>query len=197
MKSFLVAMNLILLALVGYLYYLHFNSNKKSTTFINVMKDSSGQSKARVAYIDLDSLQANYDYYKKLKAESDKKQEAATNEIVGLQNKYQAKAGQYQQKGSTMTQKEQDDAMKDLGGMQQSFQKRKQELDNELYSYTSKLKEDILTRIQNFLKEYNKDNKYDYVFSYEPGFMFYKDSTLNITKDVVEGLNEKYSKEKK
>jgi outer membrane protein len=197
MKTFLVFSNIILLALVGYLYYLHFNSNKKSTTFINVMKDSAGQSKSRVAYIDLDSLQANYDYYKKLKVESDKKQEDATNEIVSLQNKYQAKAGQYQQKGQTMTQKEQDEAMKDLGTMQQNFQQRKQQLDNELYTYTSKLKEDILTRIQTFLKDYNKDSKYDYIFSYEPGFMFYKDSTLNITKDVVEGLNERYSKEKK
>ena len=196
MKNFLVASNIILLALVGYLYYLHFNSNKKSSTTYTI-KDSAGQSRARVAYIDLDTLQSNYDYYKKLKAESDKKQEAATKEILSLQNRYQTRTAQLQQKGATMTQQEQEAAMKELGGMQQAFQNRKQELDTELYNYTSKLKEDILSRIQNFLKEYNKDSKYDYIFSYEPGFMFYKDSTLNITKDVVEGLNTIYSKEKK
>ena len=54
MKNFLVVSNIILLALVGYLYYLHFNSNKKSTTTYAV-KDSAGQSRARVAYIDLDT----------------------------------------------------------------------------------------------------------------------------------------------
>jgi outer membrane protein len=58
------------------------------------------------------------------------------------------------------------------------------------------MKEDILSRIQNFLKDYNKDGKYDYIFSYEPGFMFYKDSSLNITNDVIAGLNALYVKNK-
>ena len=81
--------------------------------------------------------------------------------------------------------------------MQQDLQVKKQSLDNDLYSYNSKMKEDILTRIQNFLKDYNRDGRYDYILSYEPGFMFYKDSTLNITKDVVTGLNDLYAKNKK
>ena len=59
------------------------------------------------------------------------------------------------------------------------------------------MKEDILTRIQDFLKVYNSDGRYDYVFSYEPGFMFYKDSALNITGDVIKGLNDLYAKNKK
>ncbi len=59
------------------------------------------------------------------------------------------------------------------------------------------MKEDILSRIQNFLKDYNKDGRYSYIFSYEPGFMFYKDSTLNITPDVITGLNNLYSENNK
>ena len=59
------------------------------------------------------------------------------------------------------------------------------------------MKEDVLIRIQNFLKVYNKDGKYSYIFSYEPGFMFYKDSTLNITPDVIAGLNALDSANKK
>ncbi len=78
----------------------------------------------------------------------------------------------------------------------QSLQERKQVLDNELYGYNTKMKEDILNRIQNFLKDYNKDQRYDYIFSYEPGFMFYKDSSLNITPDVIQGLNALYEKNK-
>ena len=81
--------------------------------------------------------------------------------------------------------------------MQQDLQSRKQEIDNDLYNYNSKMKEDILTRIQDYLKQYNKDGRYSYIFSYEPGFMFYKDSTLNITPDVIAGLNDLYSENKK
>ncbi|MEJ7676074.1 MAG: hypothetical protein WKF59_26075 [Chitinophagaceae bacterium] len=47
------------------------------------------------------------------------------------------------------------------------------------------------------MKEYNNDGRYDYVFSYEPGLMFYKDSALNITSDVINGLNNLYAKNKK
>jgi len=87
--------------------------------------------------------------------------------------------------------------MKEINLMQQGLQEKKQALDNDLFNYNSKMKEDILTRIQNFLKEYNKDGRYDYIFSYEPGFMFYKDTALNITKDVITGLNEEYLRKKK
>lgn len=196
MKALLI-LNIILICLVGYLYYLHFRSVQKQEWHIN-QNNSRVQQKTgfKVAYIDLDSLQYNYSYYKKIKTEFERRQAAANDEIGSMQKKYQARAMQLQQKGSTMNQQEQEAAMQEINKMQQDLQTRKQVIDNDLYNYNSKMKEDILTRIQNFLKQYNKDGKYAYIFSYEPGFMFYKDSTLNITPDVVAGLNDEYSKNK-
>ena len=198
MKNFLLIINIVLLILVGYLYYLQFGSHKNNAakevrSFVNdnPAKDS------RVAYIDLDSLQSNYSYYQKIKTDFERKQAAANNEIAAMQKKYQNRAMQLQQKAPTMNQKEQEEAMQEINKMQQDMQSRKQSIDNELYNYNSKMKEDILNRIQNFLKEYNKDGKYSYIFSYEPGFMFYKDSTLNITPDVIVGLNKLDSTNKK
>ncbi len=190
MKNVLLIINIVLLCLVGYLYYLHFNSAKIPEVHSNPINAENRQKESsKVAYIDLDSLQSNYSYYKKIKTDFEQKQSAANNEIGGMQKKYQTRAMQLQQKSSTMNQQEQEAAMQEINKMQQDLQSRKQEIDNDLYNYNSKMKEDILTRIQNFLKDYNKDGKYSYIFSYEPGFMFYKDSTLNITPDVVEGLN--------
>jgi outer membrane protein len=103
---------------------------------------------------------------------------------------------QLQQKAATMNQQEQANAMEEINKMQQQLQERKQGIDNDLFNYNSKMKEDILNRIQDFLKVYNKDGRYSYIFSYEPGFMFYKDSTLNITPDVIAGLNELAEKKK-
>ena len=146
--------------------------------------------KAKVAYIDMDSLQGNYIYYKKLKADFEKKQATANDEIAGMQKKYQTRAMQLQQKAAGMSQQEQEAAMQEINKMQQDLQARKQTIDNDLYNYNSKMKDDILQRIESFLKVYNKDGRFSYIFSYEPGFMFYKDSTLNITPDVINGLNE-------
>ena len=52
-------------------------------------------------------------------------------------------------------------------------------------------------QIEEYLTTYNKDKGYAYIFSYEPGFIFYKDSIYDITMDVVTGLNEKYKSTKK
>ncbi|MEO8569264.1 MAG: OmpH family outer membrane protein [Ginsengibacter sp.] len=198
MKNILLAINIILILLVGFLYYLYFSNTKKSTSpIIHSSAVNHANQSAKVAYIDLDSLQNNYTYYKKIKAEFEKKQEAANNEITSLQKKYQSRAMQLQQKGPTMSQPEQESAMQEMNKMQQDLQAKKQGIDNDLYNTNSKMKEDILSRIQNYLKEYNKDGKYSYIFSYEPGFMFYKDSTLNITPDVIAGLNELYNENKK
>jgi outer membrane protein len=198
MKNILLAINILLLVLVGYLYYLHFSQSKSNH---NQSPSSSSteykNEKSKVAYIDLDSLQNNYGYYQKLKKAFEQKQASANDQITALQKKYQSRAMQLQQKAATMSPSEQQEAMQEINKMQQDLQERKQNIDNDLYNENSKLKEDILTRIQNFLKDYNKDGKYSYIFSYEPGFMFYKDSTLNITQDVIVGLNQLDSSNKK
>ena len=197
MKNFLMISNFILLFLVAVLYYLYFKTNKKEVVPQSKTISSSTINKGnKVAYIDLDSLQSNYQYYKKIKGEYERKQVASNDEITNMQKRYQNRAMQLQQKGPTMNQQEQEAAMKEINQMQQDLQTKKQSLDNELFNYNSKMKEDILSRIQNFLKEYNKDGKYDYIFSYEPGFMFYKDTSLNITNDVIAGLNALYVKNK-
>ena len=199
MKHFSLLLNVVLLLLVGYLYFDKFSSSTKRSSVASTQKckDSSTHHGNKVAYIDLDSLQSSYEYYKLLKADFEKQQASSNNQVADLQRRYQARAMQLQQKGPTMNQQDQESAMKEINQMQQGLQEKKQSLDNELFNYNSKMKEDILTRIQNFLKEYNKDGRFDYIFSYEPGFMFYKDTALNITRDVVTGLNEEYLSAKK
>lgn len=189
MKNILLTVNIILLILVGILFYLHFKDQKPQAAAKEGVASKTVDKPWKVAYIDMDSLQNNYKYYQKVKSEFERKQNAANDEIASLQKKYQARAMQLQQRGPSMSQQEQEDAMKEISQMQESLAARKQGMDNNLYNENTKMKDDILSRIQNFLKEYNKDGKYAYIFSYEPGLMFYKDSTLNITNDVVVGLN--------
>lgn len=200
MKNILLVINLVLLGLVGYLYFLHFSNNSNETVSIeNTNSDEkiAENAKARIAYINLDSLQEHYVYYEKIETDFEKKQKDANNEIVRLQKKYQNRTAELQNKAATMTMQEQENAMQEINKMQQDFQAERQSIDNELYEYNTKMKEDILNRLQNFLLDYNKDGRYSYIFSYEPGLMFYKDSTLDITLDVIAGLNARYAKEQK
>lgn len=198
MKNALLIINVLLILLVGYLYFLQFGNKKTQKTSVpkSEIADTLNK-KVNIAYIDLDSLQNNYTYYKKIKVDFEKKQSSANNEITNMQKRFQNRAMELQQKAQNMNQQEQENAMQEMNKMQNDLQVRKQDIDNELFEYNTKMKDDILFRIQEFLKTYNKDGKYSYIFSYEPGFMFYKDSSLDITPDVIKGLNELYSAEKK
>ena len=196
MKNALLILNILLLVLVAYLYFLQFGNKKSLKTAEPKTELADSSDRVKIAYIDIDSLQSNYAFYKQIEADFKKKQTSANNELSNMEKKFQNRASQLQEKAQTMTPQQQENAMQEMNKMQNDFQQRKQTIDNELFVYNNKMKEDILVRIQDFLKDYNKDGRFSYIFSYEPGFMFYKDSTLDITPDVIVGLNELYSKEK-
>ncbi len=193
----------VLLVLIGILFYFHFTEKKNSgsvTSRSAAMADTSAASSsvsARIAYINIDTLQNNYKYYQQIKMELDGKEKSAENQIMLLQKKFQDRTSQLQQKAAQMSQKEQESAMIEINKMQQDFQAKQQSLHEGLAEYNQKMKDQLLAKIEDYLKVYNNDGRYSYIFSYEPGFMFYKDSTLDITADVVKGLNEQFEKEKK
>jgi outer membrane protein len=195
MKHISTVLNVVLLAAVAYLYYHNFSGKSKTavTTDKNAGVAKSGAGTAvpqgHIAYIEIDSLHENYLYYKAQKDELERRQKAATNELEEKEKKFRSRTAQLQQQAQGMTPQQQEAAGQEIQGMQQDFEKRKQQLDNDLFDLSNNMKKNVLKKVQDFLMEYNKDKKYDYILSYEPGFMFYKDSSLNITRSVIEGLN--------
>ena len=94
-----------------------------------------------------------------------------------------------------MTQAEGEQAQQEYQAMQQNFQSRKQALEQELYKSTEDLKSNIRRKIEDFLKDYNKQKNFSYIIQYDASsFIYNKDSTYNITDEVVNGLNAAYKK---
>jgi outer membrane protein len=52
--------------------------------------------------------------------------------------------------------------------------------------------ESIQKNLKKFLAEYNKEKQFQYILTTGSGidYLIYKDSTLDITKDVIKGMNE-------
>ena len=195
MKQLSLALNVILLVLVAILFYLHFNSEKKKavvTTTKPVASSSAMQD--QIAYFDMDSLQANYKYFKDAEAQLKSKQQSITAELTGLEREYQKKMGEWQQKGPTMSQAEADAAQREKARMEQKYQTRRQVLEEGLAKQSMDINKDIKLKIETFLKEYNKDNRYAYILAYMPELIYYRDSTNDITKDLLNGLNDSYKK---
>src|SRR5579871_5361012 len=194
MKNFSSIISVICLALIGVLFFLFYNHTKELKE-ISVKTDKQTASTFRIAYFELDSLEAHYNYFKDAEAQVKTKETAMNNELASMEKGYQKKIAEWQQKGSKMTQAEGQQAQQEYAAMQQNFQSRKQALQEELAKSNTEVMTDIKSRIENYLKEYNKQKSFAFIFSYDPTtIIYYKDSAFNITNDVISGLNASYKK---
>lgn len=196
MKQLSIALNILLLVLVAILFYLHFDSRNKQVVPVQTKATIVPTPGSRIAYFEMDSLQENYTYFKEALNQLKQKEQVMNNELVGLEKSYQKKINEWQQKGASMSQAEADAAQRENAQMQQNYQVRKQAMEEGFAKQSMEFKKDIKNKIEVFLKSYNTEKKYSYILSYEPDFIFLRDTTMNITGDLVRGLNASYKTKK-
>ncbi len=182
--------------LIGILFYLHFSANPpaRAATAKPAATDVAATGDFKVAYFDMDSLAASFAMVLDAKSELARKEEAVNTEKSKMERNYKEKLDRYQAQAATMNQVQSESATKDMMQLQQQIQSRSQALEQDYQEvYTRKMK-DVKERIEAFLKEYNAQKRYTYIVAYEPGLFYYRDSTYDITADVIAGLNEAYKK---
>ena len=203
MKSASLIFNIVLLVLVGILFYWHFSAPKvassaqRQTAASNTGTGTTTQAvgtNCKIAYFEMDSIEKSFSMVKEVKNELSRKEEAINGEMARMEQSYRNKANEYQGKAASMTQVQSEMATKDIMQMQQSLQSRKQALDQEYQDFYMRKMRDVKTKIEAFLKDYNNDKGYAYIFAYEPGLFYYRDTAYNITGDVIKGLNNAYKK---
>lgn len=197
MKNISTILSVIALVLIGVLFYLHFNQDNsiRKSAVNSVQKDSTD---FRIAYFDIDSLQEHYQYFKDISGQVKSKENAIASELSNMQTSYQKKIREWQERGPNMTQAEGEAAQREYAQMQQRFEQRQLTLEQDLQKHKVDMMNDVRKKIEDYLKEYNKNKGYAFILSYEPGFMlYYKDSVYDITNDVISGLNSQYKSNSK
>ena len=196
MKNLSLILNVVLLVAVAILYVLHFSgpgrveskSSSSDTSNVNL----------KVAYINSDSVLKHYEYLKvnrdQLEAKTKKMDQELQNRTVGLRNEITA----YQRNVSSMTLGQARAAEEDLGKKQQNLQMYQQSLQQQLLQEEAKLNKELYERITGFLKGYGQEKGLQVVLKFDPGSdVLYGGESLDITDDVIKGLNEAYVTEKK
>jgi outer membrane protein len=201
MKNASLILNGVLLVAVAVLFYLHFSSNKKPAVSAKVASSSTANGNVpsgdfRIGYFEIDSVNNSFFMVKEVKAELNREEEKMNAELARLQRTYNDRFTQYQSQAQTMSSQESENANRDIVQMQQKFAAAKQQWETRLQGMSMRKMQDVKNKVEEFLKEYNKTKGYAFIFGYEPGFMFYRDSAYDITADLVKGLNEKYKKKK-
>ena len=195
MKNLSLILNVVLLVAVAILYVLHFSNPGKAAT--NSSTSDTSSVNLKVAYIVSDSVLKHYDYLKvnreQLEAKTKKMDEELQSRIVGLRNEATA----YQRNVSSMTLGQARAAEEDLGKKQQNLQLYQQSLQQQLMQEEAKLNQELYERITGFLKGYGQQKGLQVVLKFDPtSDVLYGGEALDITQDVITGLNEAYASEK-
>ena len=195
MKNLSIVLNIVLLVAVAVLFYLHFSTHSSQPAASG--SDSGVVSDLRIAFINSDTVLKYYDYLKfnkeKLESKTKKMNDDYRNRVLSLQNEIQA----YQRNVSNMTLGQARSAEEDLGKKQQNLQLYEQSLQQQMMQEQDKLNRELYERITNFLKTYGKEKGLQVVFKFDQGSdVLYGGEPLDISQDVINGLNEQYKTEK-
>jgi outer membrane protein len=195
MKKGMIVWNVALTVVAAVLLYFHFTGSGGRSA---LTKRAEPVGPFRMAYFEMDSVAANFDLVKELKAEMQKKEEAINADLQKMADNMQRKYEYYQQQANTglMNEKQSEVAGQEMRTLDDQLKNRKQALDAEYGDFVMRRQNEIKSTIEAFLAEYNKEQQYSYIVSYEQGLFYYKDTAYNITADLIKGLNEKYKQGK-
>jgi outer membrane protein len=199
MKNGLLVWNVLLTIAAGYLLITHFTKKKDSPIARDWKQDSLSVGRPfRLAYFEMDSVQANAYMVKDVQAEIEKREKEYSGQLSQYEAAYRNKLQEYQQKerGGTMTQADYEKAQLDLKQLEDRLKGKRQELDQQYQDFVMRSQLNLKKAIEEFISEYNKEKQYTYIVSYEQGLFYYKDTVFNITADLVKGLNQQYKAKK-
>lgn len=197
MKNFTIGLNIVLAIAVAVLFYLHFSSpsaNNASAATGGTKAVPSGNFK--IAYFETDSIQNQFEYFKEIDAELQAKNQANAKVLGDMKSLFASKYQEFQRTGASLSQAEQQAKQQELMNMEKTFQGKEKMMSDEMQDEQFRKMQDVKKKIEDYLKEYNKDKGYAFVFSSSVDLMYLKDSTYNITRDLVKGLNALYKKKK-
>ena len=185
--------NVVLFVLVGVLAIALFLSTKKTTVAPASVNAADG--KLKIAYVDLDSIQEKYQYYKEKMVEFDKKKEEADRQLNTAFQRIEEERIAFAKKGQAITQAEYENFQRSYQSKMQNLEEQKRNMENAISTDGVKMLEELKNKINGFLETYNKEKGYSYIFSTSNSLnvLFYKDSAYNITNEVVDGLNKAYN----
>ena len=154
----------------------------------------------KIAYVEVDSLMTQFDFAKDYSESLQKKSINARNTLTQKGNALQAAVNNFQQKlnnNGFQSREQAAGVQAAIERQQRDLQDLQARLETELANETAKFNEALRDSLQNFLKDYNADKKFDLILSKAGDNILMADKKFDITQDVINGLNKRYKPAKK
>ena len=198
-KILLVCNAVLFLGLVG-IYILHFTSSPKSLVNAKAATPVQKEGGLKIAYVDTDTLLAKYEYAKDLEKElmeyKNQQEAYGKQQMAKFQNDYQ----DYLKNGSSMTLSQQQAKEAELKQRAEKMATLEQELTAKIMERQITENTKLLNAIFAFVREYNAQNQqFDVILrkTFENSPTLFLNPGMDITEEILEGLNEEYKSLKK
>ena len=212
MKNFnVIALSVLALAVVG-LYVLHFTSKAREAEPVSTeemvppaidvdsltVQISVGAEAFNIAYVDVAKMQESLqklDFFKKMNEKLLQKEAKSRKDFQSAQQKYGAELEVFQQKyqaGGFLTKESLEQEQMRLYKREQELQGLQMRLEQEMANEQIKLSKQLMDTIDVFFKSYSSDKTYKLILNRAD--VLFADETMDITPDVLEKLNARYTK---
>jgi outer membrane protein len=154
----------------------------------------------KIVYINIDTLQNAYEMYFDMKTRIEGKQKKMVSDLDDKKKVFERSVAEYQDKAKKglLLSSEMQKIEQQLGADQQNLMRLNETMQQQLAEETQVENRKLMNSIIDYLKDYNKDGRFQYIFGHAYGSnLLYASDSLDITYDVLKGLNEKYRSGKK
>ena len=162
----------------------------------NKVVTEAAQSGLKIAYVDIDSLLSNYKLSVKLNNDMLRKTENAQLTLGEKAKSIQADMADFQKKLENnvfATRERAESEQARIVKRQEEYARLEQRLAGELAAEEQKNSIALRDSINNFMKEYNATHGYDIILSRIGENILFANEALDITKEVIDGLNKCYN----
>lgn len=193
MKNLSLILNAVLLVAVAVLFYLQFARPGSSGTDAG----TAAPGEVKLAFINSDSVLKYYDYFKVNRDRLEDKAKKMDNEFRNRAQSLQNEFNNYQRNLSNLTIGQAKAIEQDLANKEQNLQVYRQSLAQDLSNEQTKMNDELYTKVTGFLKSYGQEKGLSVVLKFDQASdVLYAGESIDITKDVIAGLNSAYQAEK-
>jgi outer membrane protein len=195
-------LNIAIIIAVAALYVLYFTGGKTASKGADKQAGielNTGDISKAIYYINFDTVLASYDMYLDLQDQLEKMAKTSEAELASKDKMFQKEVSDYQsqmQKG-LLLRSEAQEREQQLATIQQQLLKLQENLRLDLTEQQVVANRKVLDSIMKYLAEIQHEYNYKIVLGTQfGGGVLYADKELDITHQVIKGLNENYKKDR-
>ncbi len=177
------------------------NSTQSTQTASQVAPSGEIAPAGSIVYIQMDSLVNQYDMFNDLKSEFESKVEAIQDDLRKKSNAFEKSATDFQNKlnKGLLTRSQAETQQQALMQREQELRNLSQQKQMEMQEEEAVMLRRVMDAIQTYLNSYNETHNYALILttSGASSTVIVGNPSLDITNDVLKGLNEEYIQSKK